>query len=54
MRSRRIIEDGGDMQSFVGNVVFTLQTSAGALQITADRLDHTERLTDRTQRRRGV
>lgn len=54
VRSRRIIEDGGDRQSFVGNVVFTLQTSSGALQITADRVDHTDRLSDRVQRREGV
>ena len=54
LHSSRIIEDGDATQTFVGNVVFTLQTSSGALQIRADRMEHTERMTVRTGSREGV
>jgi hypothetical protein len=54
LKSSRVIEDGGAMQSFVGDVVFTLQTSSGAMQITADRVDHTGRMAERAQHREGV
>jgi hypothetical protein len=54
LRSSRVIEDGGAMQTFLGDVVYTLQTSSGAMQITADRVDHTERMALRTQRREGA
>jgi hypothetical protein len=39
-RSTEIIVDGDDTQTFVGNVVFTVQTSAGAMLIRADRVEH--------------
>jgi hypothetical protein len=39
LRSTEIIVDGDDSQTFVGHVVFTVQTSAGAMQITADRVE---------------
>ncbi|HEX4151590.1 MAG TPA: hypothetical protein VHY75_05205 [Steroidobacteraceae bacterium] len=54
LRSSRIIEDGDAMQTFVGNVIYTLQTSSGAMQITADRVEHTGRAAERAQRREGV
>ncbi len=54
LHSSRIIEDGDATQTFVGDVVFTLQTSSGALQIRADRMEHTERMTVRTGSREGV
>jgi hypothetical protein len=54
LHSSRIIEDGDATQTFVGDVVFTLQTSSGALQIRADRMEHTERMTVRTESREGV
>jgi hypothetical protein len=40
-RSTEIIIDSDDTQTFVGNVVFTVQTAVGPLQIRADRLAHT-------------
>jgi hypothetical protein len=39
LQSTRIIEDGDATQTFVGNVVFTLQTPSGAMQIRADRVE---------------
>ena len=44
LHSSRVIEDGDATQTFVGDVVFTLQTSSGAMQIKADRMEHTERM----------
>jgi hypothetical protein len=44
LHSSRVIEDGEATQTFVGNVVYTLQTSSGAMQIKADRVEHTERM----------
>jgi len=40
MQSTEIIVDGDDTRTFVGNVVFTVQTSAGAMQIKAGRVKH--------------
>lgn len=54
LHSSRVIEEGDATQTFVGDVVFTLQTSSGALQIRADRMEHTERMTVRTESREGV
>jgi hypothetical protein len=54
LHSSRVIEDGDATQTFVGNVVFTLQTASGALQIRADRVEHTERMGVRTEPRAGV
>ena len=54
LHSTRVIEDGDATQTFVGNVVFTLQTASGALQIRADRVEHTERLGVRMEPRAGV
>jgi hypothetical protein len=48
LHSTRVIEDGDATQTFLGNVVFTLQTSSGAMQIKADRVEHTERMGART------
>ncbi|MGO9512232.1 MAG: hypothetical protein ACLP2F_01140 [Steroidobacteraceae bacterium] len=39
-RSTEIIAGGDDTQIFVGNVIFTVQTTAGAMQIRADRVEH--------------
>jgi len=39
-RSTEIIVGAKDTQTFVGNVIFTVQTSAGAMQIRADRVEH--------------
>lgn len=54
MRSSRVIVDGEATQTFVGNVVFTLQTAAGAMQIRADRLEHTDRIDGRSGPRAGA
>jgi hypothetical protein len=54
LRSRSVIEDGDATQTFVGNVVFTLQTASGALQIKADRVEHTEPMGVRMEPRAGV
>jgi hypothetical protein len=54
LHSSRVIEDGDATQTFVGNVVFTLQTSSGALQIKADRVEHTERMGVRPEPPAGV
>jgi hypothetical protein len=40
LRSNEIIVDADDTQTFVGNVSFTVPTSAGSMQITADRVEH--------------
>ncbi len=40
LRSNEIIVDADDTQTFVGNVSFTVPTSAGSMQITADRIEH--------------
>jgi hypothetical protein len=40
LHSREIIVGGDDTQTFVGNVVFTVQTPAGAMQIKADRVEY--------------
>jgi hypothetical protein len=48
LHSTRVIEDGDATQTFLGNVVFTRQTSSGAMQIKADRVEHTERMGART------
>jgi hypothetical protein len=40
LRSNEIIGDADDTQTFVGNVSFTVPTSAGSMQITADRIEH--------------
>ncbi len=40
LQSTEVIVDGEDMRTFVGNVVFTVQTAAGAMQIKADRVAH--------------
>jgi hypothetical protein len=39
LRSTEIIVGSDDTQTFVGNVMFTVQTLAGAMQITADRVE---------------
>ncbi len=41
LQSIEVIVDGDDTRTFVGNVVFTVRTSAGAMQIRADRVEHT-------------
>lgn len=41
--SGSVIEDGAASQTFLGDVVFTVQTASGALQIKANRVEHTER-----------
>jgi len=38
-RSANVILDDHQTQTFVGNVVFTMQTSSGAMQIKADRIE---------------
>ncbi len=40
LRSTEIIVDADNTQTFVGNVSFTVPTSAGSMQITADRVEH--------------
>jgi hypothetical protein len=40
VRSTEIIVDADDSQTFVGNVSFTVPTSAGSMQITAERVEH--------------
>jgi hypothetical protein len=40
MRSTEVIVDADDSQTFVGNVSFTVPTSAGSMQITAERVEH--------------
>jgi hypothetical protein len=40
LRSNEVIVDTDDTQTFVGNVSFTVPTSAGSMQITADRVEH--------------
>jgi hypothetical protein len=54
LHSSRVIEDGEATQTFVGNVVYTLQTSSGAMQIKADRVEHTERMAERAESREGI
>lgn len=54
LHSSRVIEDGEATQTFVGDVVFTLQTSSGAMQIRADRVEHTDRMAVRAGSREGV
>jgi hypothetical protein len=54
LHSSRVIEDGEATQTFVGDVVFTLQTSSGAMQIRADRMEHTDRMAVRAESREGV
>jgi hypothetical protein len=39
-RSTEIIVGSDDTQTFVGNVVFTVQTAVGPMQIKADRVAH--------------
>jgi hypothetical protein len=38
LRSAQVIVGADETQTFVGNVVFTVQTASGALQIKADRV----------------
>jgi hypothetical protein len=40
MRSTATLPGDDDAQVFVGNVVFNLQTSAGLMEIKADRVEH--------------
>jgi hypothetical protein len=40
LRSAEIIVDADDTQTFVGNVSFTVPTSAGSMQINADRVEY--------------
>jgi hypothetical protein len=40
LRSNEIIGAADDTQTFVGNVSFKVPTSAGSMQITADRIEH--------------
>jgi hypothetical protein len=40
LRSTEVIVAADDSQTFVGNVSFTVPTSAGSMQITADRVEH--------------
>jgi lipopolysaccharide assembly outer membrane protein LptD (OstA) len=47
MHSERVFVDENSNQTFVGDVVFTLPTASGALQIKADRV---ERVTDARSR----
>ena len=54
LRFSRVIEVSEATRTFVGNVVFTLQTSSGALQIKADRVEHTERMGVRPEPRAGI
>jgi hypothetical protein len=53
-RSTRVIADGAATQTFLGNVVFTLQTPSGAMQIKADRVEHTDRMGVRADSREGA
>jgi lipopolysaccharide assembly outer membrane protein LptD (OstA) len=48
LRSTEIIVDANDTQTFVGNVSFTVPTSAGSMQITADRVEHSAGAAART------
>jgi hypothetical protein len=54
LRSSRVIDEGDATQTFLGDVVFTLQTSSGAMQIKADRVEHTERMAERAESREGI
>jgi hypothetical protein len=54
LHSSRVIEEGETTQTFVGDVVYTLQTSSGAIQIKADRVEHTERMRARAVSREGL
>jgi hypothetical protein len=40
LHSTEIIVEADDSQTFVGNVSFTVPTSAGSMEITADRVEH--------------
>jgi len=40
LRSSEIIRDGRDSQTFVGNVSFTVPTTAGTMRIRADRVEY--------------
>lgn len=53
LRSSRVIGDERSGQTFLGDVVFTMQTRSGAMQITADRLDHSVPMA-RARRPEGV
>jgi len=44
LQSTRVILGTGDTQTFVGNVVFTVPTASGAMQIRADRVEHMLRI----------
>jgi len=48
LRSTEIIVDANDTQTFVGNVSFTVPTSAGSMRITADRVEHSAGAAART------
>ena len=54
LRSTEIIVGSDDTQTFVGNVFFTVQTLAGAMQITADRVEHKMGPAARRLARRGT
>jgi hypothetical protein len=54
LHSSRVIEGGDATQTFVGDVIFTLQTASGAMQIKADRMEHIERMADRMESREGA
>jgi hypothetical protein len=40
LRSNEIFGEADETQTFVGDVSFTVPTSAGSMQITADRIEH--------------
>jgi len=40
LRSTKTLPGDDDSQVFLGNVVFNLQTSAGPMEIKADRVEH--------------
>jgi hypothetical protein len=54
LHSSRVIDEGDAMQTFLGDVVFTLQTSSGAMQIKADRVEHTVRVGERADSREDL
>ena len=54
MRSSHVIDGGAATKTFVGDVVFTLQTSSGAMQIKADRVEHTDPVAGRSEPREGA
>jgi hypothetical protein len=54
LHSGRVIDESDAVQTFLGDVVFTLQTSSGAMQIKANRVEHTVPTGGRADSRKGV